>query len=88
MTPDTLHHLLYEAAMAMAVGGGILVGCAALAGFLVAFLQSATQIQDQTLPLLAKIGAAAMVLYWGFGALTAPLTAYTRLVFEFARLVS
>jgi type III secretory pathway component EscS len=87
MTPDALHHLLHEAAMAMAVGGGILVGSAALAGFLVAFLQSATQIQDQTLPLLAKIGTAAIILYWAFGALTAPLMAYTRLVFDFARLV-
>jgi type III secretion protein S len=55
---------------------------AMIVGLVVAVLQSATQIQDQTLPLTVKLVAVAVVLAVFGQALTRPLVQYTTRIFD------
>ncbi len=55
---------------------------ALVVGLVTAILQSATQIQDQTLPLTINLIAVAFVLAFFGQLLTRPLLAYTIRVFE------
>ena len=51
-------------------------------GLLIAILQAATQIQDQTLPLTVKVIAVGMTLAIFGGVLTQPLFQHARRIFE------
>jgi type III secretion protein S len=55
---------------------------AMLVGLITAVLQSATQIQDQTLPLTVKIFAVGLVLTFFGQTLTRPLTQYADRIFD------
>jgi type III secretion protein S len=51
-------------------------------GLIIAILQSATQIQDQTLPLTVKLITVGLVLATMGPSLTRPLVDYTNRIFE------
>jgi type III secretion protein S len=55
------------------IGSGPALAASALAGLVVAVLQGVTQIQDQTLPQIAKAAATAAVLVLFSGMLFGPL---------------
>ena len=55
---------------------------AMISGLVIAILQSATQIQDQTLPLTVKLISVAVVLAIFGQALTRPLVDYAGRLFE------
>ena len=55
---------------------------AMVAGLVIAILQSATQIQDQTLPLTVKVIFVGLVLAIFGPVLTRPLIDYTNRIFE------
>ncbi len=51
-------------------------------GLLVGIFQTATQIQEQTLPMVLKLIAGALVLAWFLPWMTGRLVEYTRILFE------
>jgi type III secretory pathway component EscS len=85
---NTLTTYLYQGAIAMLVFCGPVLGIAALVGLLMGLLQAVTQIQDQTLPQIAKMVTVGLILlFFGFW-LSGPLVEYTREIFtNFHRII-
>jgi type III secretion protein S len=73
---------LYAAMFAALLLGGIPLLVAAGIGLVIAILQAATQIQDQTLPQTAKLLAIAIVLLVFGGLLALPLRIQTERIFD------
>jgi type III secretion protein S len=73
---------LYGAMFAALLLGGIPLLVAAGIGLVIAILQAATQVQDQTLPQTAKLLAIALVLLVFGGLLALPLRIQTERIFN------
>jgi type III secretion protein S len=77
----TLTQYLYQGGLAMLVFCGPILGAAAAVGLIVGLLQAVTQIQDQTLPQIAKMTTVALLLMmFGFW-LSSPIVEFTRDLF-------
>lgn len=78
---------LYSSSLAMLALAGPVLVTAALIGFLLALFQAATQIQDQTLPQIAKILTISAILVFGGAVLASPMITFTKNIFiNFPRL--
>ncbi|NJM81717.1 MAG: flagellar biosynthesis protein FliQ [Tabrizicola sp.] len=74
--------LLVSFMVDVAILAGVPLAIATLSGFLTAFFQAVTQIQDQTLAQTIKIAAVVIVLLVFGARLTAPLMNSTVDIFE------
>ncbi len=77
MESDFLARYLGEAAGAAAASAGPPLIIATIVGFVIALFQAVTQIQDQTLPLTAKIIAVSAAFLLFGASLTQPLVQMT-----------
>lgn len=82
MTPEAVSNEITGAFVSAFALAGPILGIAAALGLLMAFIQAVTQIQDQTLPQIVKIGAVSLALVAAGAGLAQPL--YERSVRLFA----
>mgnify|MGYP000039620307 CR=1 FL=1 len=76
-----LDEYLKQAFLMVAVVSGIPLAISSLAGLLVAVLQTATQIQEQSISFLVKVGVISLVLIFGFGWVSTQLVAFMQRLF-------
>ncbi|WP_165390324.1 YtrH family sporulation protein [Thalassococcus sp. S3] len=88
MGGSTLFAPIFEALSIFLVAIGIPLGAAIIGGLLIGILQTATQIQDQTLPQSVKLFVVIAVYAAVGGSLLYPLSEFTETLFrDFPKMV-
>lgn len=88
MQPTEIVDILHRAMVVLMVTAGPVVLVSALVGLVVAVVQAATQIQDQSISQALKLGAVILVLFVGGGSMAAEVMRFSdRLLTDIATLV-